>query len=106
MLDLARWSVLGDTGGVIELTEPQMWTVIGIFGASTIGMITLISTWFMRVMRAEFRGLRGEFRGEIRALGSEITRIDTRLDGIARRLDGLDRDVAALMRRALGEGKQ
>ncbi|HEY5225078.1 MAG TPA: hypothetical protein VIJ18_18780 [Microbacteriaceae bacterium] len=63
------------------MNEPQVWTVIGVFSASLIGMVTIVSTLFIHVMR------------------SEIGRLETKVDD---RFDSLDRDVQALMRHTFG----
>lgn len=70
------------------MTEPQIWTMIGAFIATTIGMMTIVSTLFVRVLRAEIGGLREEMRGRFEAVGA--------------RIDGLDRDVQALVKRTFG----
>ena len=70
------------------MTEPQIWTMIGAFIATTIGMMTIVSTLFVRVLRAEIGGLREEMRGRFEAVGA--------------RIDGLDRDVRALVKRTFG----
>jgi len=59
------------------MTEPQVWTVIGVFAAALFGMLTIVSTLFVHVVR------------------SEIGRIDVKIDN-------LDRDVQALMRHTFG----
>lgn len=59
------------------MNEPQVWTLIGVFAAAMFGMITIVSTLFVRVVR------------------SEIGRLGDKLDG-------LDRDVQALMRHTFG----
>ncbi len=59
------------------MTEPQVWTLIGVFAAALFGMLTLVSTMFVRMIRAEFQS-------------------------VHRRLDHLDRDVQALMRHTFG----
>ncbi|GAA1466431.1 hypothetical protein GCM10017607_30160 [Microbacterium thalassium] len=69
---------------MLEMTEPQVWTIIGVFAAAMFGMITIVSTLFIQVMRSEFGGMRSEFR---------------RLEG---KVDNLDRDVQALMRHTFG----
>lgn len=81
---------------MIELTEPQMWTLIGVFATATFGTITLMSTMFVRIIRAEIGGLRGEMNGRFEAM-------DARFESVNHRLDGLDRDVQALTRRAYGD---
>ncbi|MCC7128627.1 MAG: hypothetical protein IT192_07415 [Microbacteriaceae bacterium] len=70
------------------MTEPQVWTLIGVFAAAFFGMLTIVSTLFVRVVRAEIGGLRNE--------------INARFESVDRRFDGLDRDVQALMRREFG----
>ncbi|PZU46675.1 MAG: hypothetical protein DI566_07420 [Microbacterium sp.] len=59
------------------MTEPQVWTLIGVFAAAMFGMITIVSTLFIRVLR------------------SELGRLESKLDN-------LDRDVQALMRHTFG----
>jgi hypothetical protein len=77
------------------MTEPQVWTLIGVFAAAVFGMITVVSTLFVRVIRSEIGGLRGEIgglRGEMNA----------RFEAIDRRFDYLDRDVQALTKHVFG----
>ncbi|MBD3942922.1 hypothetical protein IF188_14595 [Microbacterium sp. NEAU-LLC] len=63
------------------MTEPQVWTLIGVFAAAMFGLITIVSTLFINVVRSEIRGL------------------DAKLTV---RMDNLDRDVQALMRHTFG----
>ena len=42
--------------GMISVTEPQVWTMIGLMGAVFFGTMTLISTMFTRVVRSEIGG--------------------------------------------------
>ncbi|HEY5221527.1 MAG TPA: hypothetical protein VIJ18_00530 [Microbacteriaceae bacterium] len=77
------------------MTEPQVWTLIGVFAAAVFGMITVVSTLFVRVIRSEIGGLRGEIgglRGEMNA----------RFEAVDRRFDYLDRDVQALTKHVFG----
>lgn len=71
------------------MTEPQVWTMIGVFAALMFGTMTLVSTLFVRVVRTEIGGLRGELLWEIRSLNVKV--------------DGLDRDVQLLMSREFGK---
>ena len=98
---------------MIELTEPQIWTMIGVFTALMFGMLTLVSTLFVRVVRSEVGGLRGELLGEIGGLRAEMRArfeaVDAEgrlrnglLDAVHVKIDGLDRDVQLLMRREFG----
>lgn len=73
---------------MIALTEPQTWTMIGAFTALMFGMMTMVSTLFVRVLRAEIGGLRSEMNARFEVVGT--------------RIDGLDRDVQALVKRTFG----
>jgi hypothetical protein len=74
------------------VTEPQVWTMIAVFTALMSGMLTVVSTLFVRVLRSEIEGLGTELRGEIHGLRTEVTG----------RIQALDRDVQALMRHTFG----
>lgn len=88
---------------MIELNEPQIWTLIGVFAAGMFGMLTLMSTMFTRMMNQGFDGLRaemGSLRGEMGSLRAEM---NTRFEAVDSRFDHLDRDVQALVRRVFPE---
>jgi hypothetical protein len=80
---------------MIALTEPQTWTMIGAFTALMFGMMTVVSTLFTRVLRAEIGGLRAE-------MSSRFDTVDARFETVGVRIDGLDRDVQALVKRNFG----
>ena len=71
------------------MTEPQVWTLIGVFAAGLFGMLTLMSTMFLNVIKAEIGGLRGE-----------MSALESRLSA---KIDALDRDVQAIARHVFGE---
>lgn len=77
------------------MTEPQVWTLIGVFATGLFGMMTLISTMFVRILRTEIGSVRTEIRTEIGSVRAEI-------QGVHQRLDRLDADVNALMKHAFG----
>ncbi|MGN6127504.1 MAG: hypothetical protein ACTHON_13125 [Humibacter sp.] len=88
------------------MTEPQAWTLIGVFAAAVLGGFTLVVTSLSRVIRAEVGGLRAEMRGELGGLRAEMR---GELDGVKhevaavnKRLDRLDGDVQAITNRLLG----
>lgn len=64
------------------MNEPQVWTLIGVFAAGLFGMLTLMSSMFLRVLKAEIGGLEARLTGKI---------------------DALDRDVQAIARHVFGE---
>lgn len=77
------------------MNEPQVWTLIGVFAAGMFGMITVVSTLFVRVMRGEINGLRGEIGGLRADLKGDIA-------GLRTEIRSLDRDVNALMKHTFG----
>jgi hypothetical protein len=77
------------------LTDPQIWTLIGVVCAMVFGVLGWQSIWFMRILRTEFGGLRD-------VMEARFESVDRRIDGVDKRLDHLDRDVQALTRRAFG----
>ena len=82
----------------VELTEPQVWTLIGVFAAVMLGAFTLMLTVFRQI----FLGVRGEMvslRNEL------IARMDAGFDSVNRRIDHLDSDVQLLMRREFGDNR-
>jgi len=105
-----------DTGRVIELNEPQVWTLIGVFAASMFAMIGTVTSAFTRVLRAEIGGLRGELdglRGELRAeigglraeMNARFERVDAQFERVDTKFEHLDRDIQALTRRVFPDRK-
>ncbi|GAA1222108.1 hypothetical protein ABY45_10325 [Microbacterium maritypicum] len=99
------------------MTEPQVWTLIGVFAAGMFGTITLISTMFLRTMqngfdgvrtemRNEFASVRTEFRNEFASvrteMRSEFANVRTEIGAVHGRIDHLDRDVNAIYRHLFG----
>lgn len=89
-------------GEVITVTEPQVWTVISVFGATMIGLITLVSTMFLRVVRAEIGGLRNEMIARFATVDARFEAVDAKFDRVMTKLEHLDRDVQHLMNREFG----
>ena len=98
--------------GMISVTEPQVWTMIGLMAGVFFGTMTLISTMFTRVVRSEISGLRGEMNAGIGGLRAEMNArfnavdarfdaVEIRFNGVDARMDNLDRDVQFLMNREI-----
>ena len=81
------------------MNDAQIWTMIGAFTALMFGMLTVVSTLFVRVVRSEIGGLRSEMNGQLGGLRSEM---NARFDAVNVRMDGIDRDVQALVKRTFG----
>jgi len=102
---------------MLGMTEPQVWTLIGVFAAGMFGTITLISTMFLRTMqngfdgvrtemRNEFASVRTEFRNEFASvrteMRSEFANVRTEIGAVHGRIYHLDRDVNAIYRHLFG----
>jgi len=100
--------------GMIQLTEPQIWTLVGVFAASMFGMLRMVNKSFADLLRAEIGSVRAELRSEIGGLRSEMTarfeaqdvkldqvraEMNARFDAQDTKLGYLDRDVQAVVRR-------
>ena len=114
---------------MIEVNEPQVWTLIGVFGTALFGMLTLMSTMFVRILRTEIGSLRTEMRTEIGSLRTEMrteigslrsemgtelrsvrgeigslrTEMQAEFASVRTEIKYLDRDVQALSRRVFGD---
>ncbi|QAY61716.1 hypothetical protein ET475_04700 [Microbacterium protaetiae] len=91
------------------MNEPQVWTLIGVFAAGLFGMLTLMSTMFVRVVRSEISGVRsevGSVRSEIASVRdtvtAEIGSVRAEIHRLDQRFDTLDRDVQAIAKRVFG----
>jgi len=69
----------------MTLTEPQVWTLIGVFGASIFGIQGIAISSFRR----EMQSIRNELKSEMSSMRNEL---------IAR-MEQIDRDVQFLMRK-------
>jgi hypothetical protein len=114
------------------MTEPQVWTLIGVFAAIMLGALSLMTTLITRSITVATDGLRGEmvarfektdarfeamdakFEARFEAVEYRFqamehrfdameAKVDARFETISAKLEHLDRDVTALMRRAWGE---
>ena len=88
------------------MTEPQVWTLIGVFAAGMFGTITLISTMFLRSMQNGFDSVRREFGTEFASVRTEFrgefASVRTEVQAVHGRIDHLDRDVNAIYRHLFG----
>ena len=86
----------------------QTWTVIGVLAAGFLGVVALIPTLFIHVLKTEIGSVRSELHAGIGSLRTEIagvrTEMRTEISSIHRRLDGMDRDIQTLMNREFGTG--
>ncbi|MBK0418873.1 hypothetical protein JD276_07485 [Leucobacter sp. CSA1] len=91
---------------MLTMSEPQTWTIIGVFAATLVGMVALVSQLLTRGLA----GLRDEmvlrFEHQDERIGARFDRVEDRLDRVEGRLDrmgkqveDLDRDVQAISKR-------
>lgn len=98
-----------DNEEVIELTEPQVWVLIGVFTAAFFGLIGIVTTSLNRTMNARFEGMDSRFEGmnsrfetmDARFAAMEA-RVDAKFDIISVTLENMDRDIQALSRHVFG----
>jgi hypothetical protein len=88
------------------MNDAQIWTMIGAFTALMFGMMTVVSTLFIRVVRTEVGGLRNEMNAQLGGMKGQIgglrNEMNARFDTVSTRIDGLDRDVQAIVKRTFG----
>ena len=91
---------------MIQLTEPQVWVLIGVFAASTFGMIGIVTSSFNRNLaaaiggvRSEIGGVRSEIDGLRQAMDARFEALDVKFTS---KFEILDRDIQALSRHVFG----
>jgi hypothetical protein len=84
---------------VIELTEPQVWVLIGVFAAGMFGMIGIVMSTFHRTLTSEIGGVRTEISSLRSEMRSEIGGLRAEMNV---KFDALDRDIQALTRHVFG----
>lgn len=93
------------------MNEPQVWTLIGVFASGLFGMLTLMSTMFVRIVRtevgsirgqlsSEIGGLRSEMHSEFKAVRTDIKRVE---EVMSTRFAHLERDVAVISRKVFDD---
>lgn len=90
------------------MTEPQVWAVIAVLASMSVGTVTIVSTLFLRVLRAEVGGMRAEMNARFESVDQQFSglraEMNARFESVDTKLRHLDRDVEALAGRAFGAG--
>ena len=81
------------------MTEPQVWVLIGVFAASTFGMIGIVTSSFNRNLAAAIGGLRSEIDGLRQTMDARFEALDVKFTS---KFEILDRDIQALSRHVFG----
>jgi hypothetical protein len=84
---------------VIELTEPQVWVLVGIFATAIFGMLGWQTTSFNRNLMIVRDSLRETM--DLR-FAAQDARLDARFELLESKLENLDRDIQAISRRVFG----
>ena len=91
---------------MIQLTEPQVWVLIGVFAASTFGMIGIVTSSFNRNLTAAISGVRSEIGGVRSEIDGLRDTMNARFEALDAKFTGkfevLDRDIQALSRHVFG----
>ncbi len=73
------------------MNEPQVWILILVFSVGLFGLLTLISTMFIHVLRSEVGSLRSEMTTELRSIHHRIDRLDSDISALMRHTFGIER---------------
>lgn len=97
---------MSDNEGVLTVTEPQVWVLIGVFAAAMFGMIGIVTTSLNRNLGLVEAGIRSEISGLRETMNAKFDVVDAKFDGMDAKLtgkfDALDRDIATLTRHVFG----
>ena len=85
----------GDNRKVTDVTEPQVWVLIGVFATAIFGMLTWQTISFNRALRTSIDSLR-------EVMDARFDAVNARFDAVESKIDRLDRDVQALTRHVFG----
>jgi hypothetical protein len=87
----------------MRLTDPQVWTLIGVFAAVMLGGMTLMTTQLSRIIRVEVDRVEGSLSARIDRvegiLSARIDGIDGRLGRIESKVDDLATELTNLATR-------
>ncbi len=85
---------------MLGLNEPQVWTLIGVFSAIMVGILTIGFGSLRSELKSEMKSMHSSLSAEIKSLA---VRMDSGFEAVHRRIDYLDRDVQHLMRKEFGD---
>lgn len=85
------------------MNEPQIWTVIGVFAATLVGLIAVITQLFMRSLSSQSDSISSQFAALRTEMVLRFEHQDERFGRIEKQLEGLERDVHAISKRVFPE---
>lgn len=93
----------------MQMNEPQVWTLIGVFAASMLGTVALVMRQndriidgFRREMSAQLGGMDAKFDARFDAMDARFDTMDAKFGAMERKLEDLDKEVANLATRIWG----
>jgi hypothetical protein len=87
---------------VIELAEPQVWVLVGIFATAIFGMLGWQTTSFNRNLMIVRDSLRESIESQGRVMDARFSSLEIRFERLEHKVDDLDRDVQAVSRHVFG----
>ena len=91
---------------MIELTEPQVWVLIGVFAAAIFGMLSWQTVSFNRNLTVVGDSLRESVASLGRVMDAQFAaqeaKFDARFEILERRLENMDRDIQTISRHVFG----
>jgi phage-related protein len=90
----------------VTVTEPQIWTALGILAAALTGMISLTIVTLNRTITTQFQSLGIRIDSVVTTMNTRFEAVEAtmnaRFDTVNSKIDGLDRDVQALSVKVFG----
>ncbi|MFT4029051.1 MAG: hypothetical protein QM675_04175 [Protaetiibacter sp.] len=83
----------------MTLTDPQIWTLIGVFAAAMFGVLGLIVPLVNRNMAAGFAAVNTKIDSLEKVMNAKFEAVDAKFDAVYTKLDHLDRDVTAISKK-------
>jgi hypothetical protein len=74
-----------DNEGMAPLTEPQVWTLIGVFAAIMVGALSLMTTLIMRSITVATDGLRSEVVARFEKTDAKFEAMDAKFEAMGAR---------------------
>lgn len=124
VLDVTVLPHIGDNEEMIAVTEPQVWTIIGVMVAALAAILTIVTQSFNRTMSARFEAVSTKLDAKFEAMDARLdglrtemvlrfeqvddrfaqvderfAQVDRRLERLETRVGDLDRDMQSVVKR-------
>lgn len=75
-----------------ELTEPQVWVLIGVFASAVLGMMTWQTLLLNRTIDTSVRRLEAKIDAKFEIVDMKLEHLDRDVQALTRHIFGADRD--------------